>query len=104
MKKLLLTLLISMSIQSAYSSGFHMETDEALTLTSYVSLNMTLSGLLDKEQAAALDEDINIYELNGEIRPELAAQIEALISQPGNEDLSELEAIEIIAKSIEGNK
>ena len=98
MKKIFLTMTTLACMGQANASG-GWEVHEYFSITTAVSLEGTFSGtlgLLDRVQAQALEEDLAIYDLTNEIRPELAARMDEIYALEGGELLSDTEVIEII--------
>ena len=103
MKKLFLIPLLAITFNS-YGSGSHISDSEfatlitiAPTLTTLSPLGSTIGAFEMKQNAEAIIADVAIYDIDGDITAELAADIEKVKSNDVYKDMSDNEIINILS-------
>lgn len=97
MMKFLIIILILASSLSQASDWSSVDNADLATITTYATTYFSSSGLIEKKQAEQLQEDLNIYDLTGEVRPELES-LAMMFVESSEFKLTLVQAIEEIKK------
>ena len=100
MKKTILTLTALASMGTVHADLDDMNVFESLSFGTSITTEMTSGGTFsDRIKAQALEEDLAIYAVTNEVRPELQSRIAEVFEMENSESLSIDEAIEIITNN-----
>lgn len=96
MKKLFLTTFLFTMFGQSFANNI-LGPKEGLTITTVEITNATFSGLLDKKNVEAIQDELEVYEMTGEVRPELES-LAMEFMEKSEEEMTLVEAINEVKK------